>query len=233
MAATRFTALVVSLFGMYSLQANAGTVTDCGPSICYTYDDAQAATALFGTPTLVGDSLVFLPPSFRADTTTLDVSETTDIVVANFIFDEIYSVNNVDITRLIAYESGDYDIIGGSEVGADVLFTVVNLEPNPGFPPLPESGTNLTSFTATGDSGGQQEWELYNDYIFGDDFDLTTKSLQVSLQNTLTAIASNPDEAWIQKKLTFTAAVPVPAAVWLFGSGLGLLGFTRLRRSKS
>jgi hypothetical protein len=59
-----------------------------------------------------------------------------------------------------------------------------------------------------------------------------TNSLQLSMQNTLTAIADDPaDSAWIQKKLTFTATVPVPAAVWLFGSGLGLLGWLRRRQT--
>jgi hypothetical protein len=205
-------------------------VDECGTSICYSYDDAQGAVLLFGTPTLVGDSLVFLPPNFRAESLN---GAGVDIATANFIFDNVYSKNGVtDITNLTVYESGDYDIINGSEVGVDILLTVVNLEPNPGFPPIPETGTSLTSFTATGDSGGQQEWELLNSYNLADDFSLSTKSLQLSLQNTLTATAlDSGDSAWIQKKLTFTAAVPVPAAVWLFGSGLGLLGWMRRRRA--
>ena len=33
-------------------------------------------------------------------------------------------------------------------------------------------------------------------------------------------------------RYTFTSAVPVPAAVWLFGSGLGLLGWVRRRAAK-
>ena len=33
-------------------------------------------------------------------------------------------------------------------------------------------------------------------------------------------------------RYTFTTGVPVPAAVWLFGSGLGLLGWVRRRAAK-
>ena len=41
----------------------------------------------------------------------------------------------------------------------------------------------------------------------------------------------NGESAWIQKKITVVVSeVPVPAAVWLFGSGLGLLGFMRRRK---
>jgi hypothetical protein len=230
MTVVKYTATLAAVFAIFSMPVQAAPITKCGTSICYTYDDAQGAVGLFGTPTLVGDSLVFLPPSFRAESLN---GAGTDVVSANFIFDNIYSKNGVsDITNLTVYESGDYDIINGDEVGADVLLTVVNLEPNPGFPPIPETGTSLTSFDAFGDSGGQQEWELLNSYNLADDFSLSTKSLQLSLQNTLTATAlDSGDSAWIQKKLTFTAAVPVPAAVWLFGSGLGLLGWMRRRRS--
>jgi len=55
----------------------------------------------------------------------------------------------------------------------------------------------------------------------------------LSLQNTLTAEADEAGEnAWIQKKatITITALVPIPAAVWLFGSGLiGLVAWGRRR----
>lgn len=223
----KYTAAAAAVLAMFALPAQAASVTDCGPTICYTYDNTQVATNLFGTPTLVGDSLVFLPPNFRAESLN---GAGTDVVSANFIFDEIFTKSGNDIANFTVYESGDYDLINGDEVGVDILLTVVNLA-DPGFPPIPETGTNLTSFTATGDSGGQQEWDLYNSYNLGDDFELATNSLQLSLQNTLTAIADDPnDSAWIQKKLSFTATVvPVPAAVWLFGSALGLLGWMRRR----
>jgi len=226
----KYTAAVVAVYAIFVLPAQAAPVTQCGPTICYSYDDAQAATALFGSPTLVGDALVFLPPSFRAESLN---GAGTDIVSANFIFDEVYSVSGADIANFTVFESGDYEMIGGDEVGADILLTVVSNAPNPDFPPIPENGTSLASFVATGDSGGQQEWDLLNSYNLYDDFSLPTNSLQLSLQNTLTAIAGDPtDSAWIQKKLTLTAAaVPVPAAVWLFGSALGAMGWLRRRKS--
>ncbi len=38
--------------------------------------------------------------------------------------------------------------------------------------------------------------------------------------------------SWLQLNFNYTAVVPVPAAVWLFGSALGVLGIAR-RRSVS
>jgi hypothetical protein len=56
----------------------------------------------------------------------------------------------------------------------------------------------------------------------------------VQIQNDLTAISSVENEsALIQKKFEGVGLVinpvviPVPAAVWLFGSALGLLGWMR------
>jgi hypothetical protein len=152
MKARRISAAVFSvlLLGSVSFTSQAASVTQCGPTICYTYDDAQSAVGLFGTPTLVGDSLVFLPPDFRAESLN---GAGTDIVSANFIFDEIYTISGTDIADLTVFESGDYETINGDEVGADLLLTVVNLA-DPGFPPIPETGTSLSTFLATGDSGG-------------------------------------------------------------------------------
>jgi hypothetical protein len=50
-----------------------------------------------------------------------------------------------------------------------------------------------------------------------------------------TLVASNLTlcgfESWCGYEMRFTAAVPVPAAAWLFGSALGLLGWMRRRKA--
>src|SRR5690606_7225886 len=64
--------------------------------------------------------------------------------------------------------------------------------------------------------------------------DLAT-DVDFSIQNTLQAFAASPSYAFIQKKLsltvTATSTVPVPGAVWLFGSALGVFGFMRRRKA--
>jgi hypothetical protein len=52
--------------------------------------------------------------------------------------------------------------------------------------------------------------------------------INLRIQNNLRAKTTGTDDlAFIQKKLTIGAIVPVPPAIWLFGSALGLLGWVR------
>ena len=56
--------------------------------------------------------------------------------------------------------------------------------------------------------------------------------LILQIQNNLAATTgANGEQAWIQKKQggIGISVVPVPAAVWLFGSALGALGWLRRR----
>jgi len=231
---------VTTLAAMGSAPLSAAPVTQCGPTICYSYDDAQGAVGLFGTPSLVGDSLVFLPPDFRAQSTDgvgVNSGTNIDTATANFIIDEVYSKNGVtEVTGLTIVEFGDYEITNGDSVSADLLLSVVNMQPGPplfpGAPALPEFGSDQQSFDAVGDSSGLQTWQLTGYFDPAAEFVAEATSVSMTIQNTLTATTNAFGEnAWIQKKITLTAAVPIPAAVWLFASGLGLLaGVRRARR---
>lgn len=226
-------AAAISLFAfVISAQtASAAPVTQCGPTICYTYDDAQVAVGLFGQPTLVGDSVRFLPPNFRAQS---DDGALTDTATANFIFDDVYTKSGNDIYSIRVIESGDYEITNGDWVSADMYLQIAN---NNNALDLTSS---LSSFDASGDSGGIQRWML-DDTIrpLEDQSDLLgtpwadSSSLALNIQNTLQAYTdANGETAWIQKKITLSISeVPVPAAVWLFGSALAGLGWLRRRQT--
>ena len=205
----------------------AATVTECGTTICYTFDDAQPAIAEFGAPTLVGDSLEFSPGIFKAESMN---GAGTDELGSLFIFDEIYSISGDDIERITISESGEYDINSDGEVSAEIILSVVNLAPT--VPP-PENGMSSALFSTTGDSGGEQVWDLTAIFDVQSEFVLPANSLAMTLENTLTAIADTEvEDAWIEKSFVLTAAaVPVPAAVWLFGSALGLIGWMRRRKA--
>jgi hypothetical protein len=231
-------AAAISLFAfLLSAQTvSAASVNHCGPTICYTYDDAQAAVALFGLPTFVGDAVRFLPPSFRAQSDA-GVAQNTplasrDTVVANFRFDRVYSGTGKDIGFIRVVEAGDYEIINGDDVGVDLFVQAAsNVD---AF----DVTTAINSFDASGDSGGLQKWQL--DAIIKPLVDpsdiwgagwLDSSDMALNIQNTLTAYTTDTGEtAWIQKKITLVVSeVPVPAAVWLFGSALAGLGWMRRR----
>ncbi len=220
------TAIAITAAAFASMPASAATVTQCGPNICYEYDDAQAAVALFGLPTLVGNSLVLLPPDFRAES-----SDGEGIVTANanFTFTNVYSLDGVsEIENIVISEFGDYEIDGGDRVEGDLLLTVVN---NNGL--FPQFGSSSDSFDALGDSGGLQTWTMQANFNAADEFDLAANSVLMTVQNGLLAETNNEGEyAWIQKVISITGVVPIPAAAWLFISGLGaMFGFSRARRS--
>ncbi|MGI9290510.1 MAG: VPLPA-CTERM sorting domain-containing protein [Gammaproteobacteria bacterium] len=227
-----FWATIVTLFALslFSVQATAATETQCGPTICYQYDDAQAATALFGQPTLVGDTIRFLPPNFRAQS---DDGAGFDTATANFIFDDVYSISGADIGFVTVVEAGDYEITNGDFVSADLFVQIASNTNGLDF-------TTMTdSFDASGDSGGLQRWQMDASILpLVDPGDLfgtpwtESSSFSLNIQNTLQAFTdANGESAWIQKKITLAVSeVPVPAAVWLFGSALMGLGWMRRRQ---
>jgi hypothetical protein len=224
-------AAAISLFAfLLSAQTvSASSVTQCGPTICYKYDDAQAAVGEFGQPTLVGDSIRFLPPSFRAQS---DDGALTDTATANFIFDDVYTKSGNNIYRIRVIEAGDYEITNGDWVSADMYLQIANNND------ASEFTTSLSSFDASGDSGGVQKWSLDDEILpLEDPSELwgtpwtVSNSMSLNIQNTLQAYTdANGESAWIQKKITLAVTeVPVPAAVWLFGSALAGLGWMRRR----
>lgn len=216
-----------ALLATMSLPVNAALVILPGDTINYVYDDVvnASALALFGTPTIVGDEVRFLPPSFRAESVN---GAGSDIVSANFIFNRVYSASGDEIVSIQLIEFGDYEIIGGDSASVDMLLTVSN---NSNFL---EMASSSDSFDPTGDSGGAQTWLLRTELNPALEFDSIANDVALTIQNTLTAITdANGETAWIQKKITLVATtVPVPAAAWLFASGLGLLTVAR-RRTRS
>lgn len=218
---TFITAAGLALTGAMAT-AQAATVTECGVTVCYEYDDSQPGIAKFGLPTLIGDTMRFTPNDWKAES----ANGGADIDSATFVFDRVWSISGADLIDISAAESGDYRIQNGGSVDADLFIqTASNLN---AF----DVATETDSFGASGDSGGIQQWSM-NAMInplaeFGAG---ASNDFSVTLQNTLAAITSESgDLAWIQKKLVLgVAVIPIPAAVWLFGSALGLLVWVRRR----
>lgn len=203
--------------------ATAALVSVCGPSICYEYDNAQVGILKFGSPTLVGDAMQFLPVNFRAESAN---GAGFDVDTATFVFNRVYSISGADIISVTASEFGDYRIISGGTVDVDLYLQAASNVNALDFT------VDLNSFGTSGPSGGPQLWSLGASVSPSAVFTNLANDLALTVQNTLTAFTGNSGElAWIQKKLILeVAVVPVPAAVWLFGSGLALLGFARRRQ---
>jgi len=207
------------------------TTLTCGPNICYQYDETQSAAAYFGLPTLVGDAMRFLPPNFRAESLN---GVGTVSVTATWLFDKVYSTSSAEIGSVVVSEAGDYSITGDTGGSPDTVN--VNLYTQVANNASAEVAFDIKNFTASGDTFlPPQPWALISGSINpATVFAAVANDVAVSVQNTLSATTDEfGGDAWIQKKFVVqigtVAPVPVPAAVWLFGSAFGVLSVLRRR----
>jgi hypothetical protein len=142
------------------------------------------------------------------------------------VFDRIYTVSGAEIDNITFTERGDYAITNDGSVQANLLLLIANNND------AAECDCVLDSFSGSG-ATGLSLWELTGSFDAAASFESLANDVSISLQNTLSANTDAAGEdAWIQKKfMTVTVtAVPVPAAVWLMGSGLGLLAMRGRRK---
>lgn len=222
--------------GFAASPAQAVPVTLCGTSICYEYDNnagVNPGIALYGAPTLLsGNTLSFVPTNFNADS---DYGSPipTPTSVAVFKFTRVYTTNGGEVASITVTESGDYQIIGAGAVNANMrLQSVDNVDDGAATPGFAESTApqfNWNTSTPTGFA--LANWSLTGVITPAALFSDLATDVDFSIQNTLQAFATSGNYAFIQKKLSLTvtaaSTVPVPAAVWLFGSALGVFGFMR------
>lgn len=237
----------LGLLAVASLPVEAATVSACGPNVCYEYDNAQTAVALTGTPTLVGDSMMFLPVSFAASSSGGAGWTTTGGPTGNFIFSRVYTVNALnEIATFNVHEEYDYNIIDSfctpsppTQPATDCAQVRASLYVQARSLVMAGDGTSVSpaDFIAFGDSSGNQISTLDALLNPAAVFTAAANNMQVGIQNTLRAFTGAAGEnAFIQKKFTLTATtlnpvVPIPGAVWLMVSGLAVLGGLRRRFS--
>ncbi|VAW52823.1 hypothetical protein MNBD_GAMMA05-576 [hydrothermal vent metagenome] len=215
--------------------ANAAIVYLPGTTVDFYYDDAQPGMAAFGALTVVGDSIFTQPSNFLAES--IGVAGGNVDVFAAFGTITVVAKSGYQFSGATVVQQGDYIVDGAgasvSSVG-DLTVTDSNNAATNAVTAMVNSGLGI-------DDGLLQAWSSIGQ------FDLSTptwdsvNSIELSLSSTLTASTLILGEyAFIQNKLVGgglvtieTSPVPVPAALWLFVSGLlGLIGFTRKTKSQ-
>ncbi|GMW07182.1 MAG: hypothetical protein AMXMBFR8_19780 [Nevskiales bacterium] len=201
-------------------------VIECGPTLCFEYDETQAAIGSLGAPVLVGDAMRFLPPAlWLASAGGASVADAS----ASFVFDRIYSPAGGEILALRALAEGDYEIIGSGTVASRIdLGVKSNLSA--------EEVAAAAVFSDAGDSSGALLWSRDVLASVAGAFAAPATDIRVTVGNLLqVSTAASSDLAWIQDKFLIVTAelgapVPLPGALWLFVTAGAALGAFRVRR---
>ena len=227
----------IALFSLASTQVHAATVTECGSDICFTYDDSTR----FGTANVVQNAIFFAPSKFKirsrngagARTRSVTLNITIDVINPEFTMSQFF-----------LEEEGDYLLDGESvSVRADGMLAVTSETKtcaNPYNPLFPDVVCRTSNTFTAGDllvQGTLTDWSAntFIDLAENSDWNSDTRVV-MTLQNNLYASSFEVGElAFIQKKfagvgIRVLPEVPVPAAVWLMGSALGVLGMIRRRK---
>jgi len=216
--------------------ANAASVTECGDTICFTWDDTELS--IFGTPSIVGDKIIFDPTTFVANSLNGDGVVTTNATV-NITLDvmEGYAFDSMSLD-----EAGDYFLwgsmsavsVGGQLRVRDAAATMLAIDSITASGPFNIFNTPFDLTPHNWDAAASVS-------LAGNEWNGVTQVV-MKIENILSAYTdptdTGPLQAFIEKKEVgievdiVTTVIPVPAAVWLFGSGLlGLVGIARRRKT--
>ena len=220
--------LIVTGLVFAASAASATTITQFGDDVSFTYDDSTA----YGVGTVVGNAIFFTPTTIYASSSD---GAGTDEMHATLNIDVEATTDGFDMTMFSITEYGDYklnDIGGSAYVDADGYFAAASNTTiacsGPCYDAIVYDAGTL------GDTGGNLvAWDMGGTIYLGDTTGWgSDTSVNLTIQNNLYAYTTESGEtAYIQKKFSITIPeVPVPAAVWLFGSGL--LGLVAVGRRK-
>ncbi len=212
--------LLTSLLGVSRADA---MVADCGPRICFQYDETQAATAVFGLPFRVGDTLEFLPP---AAAVLAEGGSSPAGLSATFVIDRIFSSLG-SLAALQLHVEGDQDATAGSSVGSSLDLQAFD---NSG----PGTGSGSASYTATGNGSGPRLWQLEATLDPTGLFGGPSADLRLQLTSLLSASTDGAGASgWIATKYLAISAttVPAPPALGLFLATLAAAGVRARRRA--
>ena len=216
---------------LFDCASEPGYCIGVGDTVIFRYSGSSSSMGLFGTLEVIGDSIVSFPTAFRAESSSSIQDAINDNGTVQVIAKSGYQFDSVTIIERGAYFMSGADssvnVTGFMEVGDwnDQIFGPYDSASLALNAPLNNRTGTTTSWRMEGtvDLAGVQ-WDGVNE-------------ISLSLVNSLYA-TGNSGTAWIEKLVSGagldvsiqTSVVPVPAAVWLLGSGLvALFGATRHR----
>jgi len=206
-----------------SIANSAIVLVGSGNTVDFYYDDADQGTLDYGTLQIAGDT-IFATPSFGVSAANGEGTNIFQNIGSVFVVaKDGYSFSSIDIL-----ESGTYQTTGNGSVDLTASLQVIDSD---------NIFTNATNFLDISDLtlSGANVWDASLGYDMTTAMWDSTNSIQLTLTNTLFAISPDANStAVINQTLAGSSmgmsinTIPVPAALWLFGSGLiGLAGIAR------
>ncbi len=245
-----FTALMVIIFSLFYSSAYAAPINYgdfVGTSVMY-IDVTETAntpgdnTPLFSSPTITGNMLDFNPQGFSASAS----GGSADITDGQLNF-MLQGLSGNAITDITFNESGDYTLFGSGTAATSLFYaltissvSVLEIDGVALSSPVFLPGANVSGSDNL--SGGNELGSLWNLSLNYDVnaglasagvlFNTGATRLDIVLDNTLGAISEPSTIAMVAKKDfridVGTSVVPIPASIWLLGSGLlALVGVAR------
>jgi len=205
---------------LFAPALQAATVHLSGTTVDFYYNDAQPGMAAYGMLTAVGDSIFAQPTSFFAEAVdggndSFAVLGTVTVVAkAGYSFDLVQMAQQGDYIRAgsgaVVTVSTDLEVTDTFDMATTINSVLTS---SSDFTLL---GTNSWSSQTTVDLSGA----MWNG----------VSSIELTLDTLLTAdTMASGEHAKIQNKLTggglvtVMTVVPLPASIWLFLAGLGIL----------
>lgn len=217
---------------LFDCSSEPGYCIGVGDTVIFRYAGTSSSMGLFGTLEVVGDSIVAFPTGFRAESNTGLQDSINDNGSVQVIAKAGYEFDSVTIVERGAYNMTAPDSVVTASSFMDVYDW--NNQITGAY-----DGTALALQAPLNNrTGTDAAWRLRGTIDMTGSMWDGVDTLRLDLVNTLTA-TGNSGTAWIEKLSSgagldvsiLTTPVPVPAAVWLFGSGLlGLLGIAKRRQ---
>lgn len=209
-------------------------VTVAGTTVSFTFD--SALSGLFGTPGVVGDTLFFVPTTFKAAASHGSFAMASQTFNVAVLANPGYRVSTVNLG-----EDGDYYNMGtGAAVAVGGKFYLRDLE-TPLAAAVSSSITASAPLTAVTTMAGftTTNWTAAASVsapasAWGG-ADGVVNHVNVTVENLLLADTDLSSKAFIEKKFAsiavITTPIPEPQAYLMFLAGLGLVGWVAGRRT--
>lgn len=194
----------------------------------FDYLGGRSDNGLFGDPLIVGNTFIFFPSNFRAESG-------GDQNVNDRLQVEILAHADFEITGVAIQELGDYQITGTGEVSVSGTLQLTDLENFEPFPPFPRSRNAALSIVPGSPIAGTDidgQWQATAARDLSADVP-GWEHLMLVLTNEVAAVADAGSVSSIEKTGTAGAVlvtvIPEPATVLLLAVPLAILRARRRR----